>query len=185
MRAPRTIASCAAAAAVLVLAAPAQAVILDSGLDEWEETFGPSDCGDFTVTTSEVGRVDYRFEERRPGDYFWSGHGLVENVYTNDATGRSWSSRVRFFEHDTRVLSRQGTAFEMLVTQSFRADVFDEGGAVDSSNRGMVQWVLTIDTKGTPTDFDDDLVDYARHVRDHGSFRIGDFCADAVRFTTG
>jgi hypothetical protein len=181
----RTLLTLAATAGSMGLAAPAHAGIIDQGVDEFTETNGPVACEGFTVTETLHGRVEYMLKQRgKGGDYFWSGHGDIHRTHTNDDTGRSWTSHETFYEHDTRVLSREDDALEMLVTNSYRFDVFDEAGMLDSSNRGMAQWILRIDTQGT-ADPSDDTADYSGFVRNHGASQVGDFCEDAVRFTTG
>jgi hypothetical protein len=180
----RTLITLVATGGLLALAGPAHAAIVASGVDEFTETNGPLPCEGFTLTETVDGRVEYMLKQRgRPGDYFWSGHGEIDRRYTNDETGRSWTAHEAFYEHDTRVLSRDGDLLEMLVTSAYRFDVFDEGGELDSSNRGMSQWTLLIDTQGT-LDPSDDTADYSDFVRNHGASQVGDFCEDAARFTT-
>jgi hypothetical protein len=174
-----------AAAALLALGGPAHAAIVDRSLNEFTFTFGPVDCGAAVIWGEGDGRVLDTFRTRGPdGDVFGSFRGTVDFVYTNPATGRSWTSRDTFNERDSRVLSRDGDTVQMLVTAAQRSEIFDEDGALDSANRGMAQWVLSIDTQGTADPHDDD-VSFAYPVRSHGSFTVGDFCDDALRFTTG
>lgn len=181
----RTLLTLTAAAGLIAVGGTAQAAIVDSGVDEFTETNGPLACDGFTVTDTVNGRVEYTVKQRgRAGDYFWSGHGDIDRTLTNDVTGRSWTAHETFYEHDTRVLSREGNTLQMLVTSAYRFDVYDETGQLDSSNRGMAQWTLLIDTQGTPDPLDD-TADYSGLVRNHGASQVGDFCADAVRFTTG
>jgi hypothetical protein len=184
MRRTRTLTALTAVGAGLVLAVPAQAAIVDRYVNEFSFTFGPIDCEGFTVSGSGEGRVLDTLKQRGPTGAFWSYQGIVDFTYTNDQNGRSWTSRDTFYEHDTRVLSQDGDALEMLVTAAQRSEIFDENGELDSANRGMAQWVWSIDTQGTPQRDDDD-VDFAYPVRSHGSYQVGDFCEDAVRFTTG
>lgn len=184
MRRIRTITVLAATGAAVALAGPAQAAIVDQYVNEFSFTFGPIDCGEFTVSGAGEGRVEDTLKQRGPTGAFWSYQGVVDFTYTNDQTQRSWTSRDTFHEHEMRVLSRDGDMIEMLVTAAQRSEVFDENGELDSANRGMAQWVWSIDTQGTPQRDDDD-VDYAYPVRNHGSYKVGDFCEDAVRFTTG
>jgi hypothetical protein len=184
MKRTRTVTALAATGAVLALAGPAQAAIVDQYVNEFTFTFGPLECADFTVSGVGDGRVEDTLKQRGPTGQFWSFQGVVDYAYTNDETGRSWTSRDTFTEHDTRVLSRDGDMIEMLVTAAQRSEVFDEHGELDSANRGMAQWVWSIDTQGTPQRQDDD-VDFAYPVRSHGSYQVGDVCEDAARFTTG
>jgi hypothetical protein len=185
MRRTRTITTLAATGALLALAGPAHAAIVDQGVDEFSGPTGTVQCDGFSVSGTESGRVEYTLKERRPGGpVFWSGHASIDFTYTNDTTGRYWTEEVTFYEHDTKVLSQQDDVIEMLVTSAFRADVFDEAGEWDSFNRGMSQWVITIDSRGT-TELEDDVVEFSYPVRLHGAFNVGDFCEDAVRFTTG
>jgi hypothetical protein len=157
----RTITALAAAGAVLALAGPAQAAIVDQYVNEFSFSFGPIECADVTVSGVGNGRVEDTLKQRGPTGQFWSYQGVVDYTYTNDQTGRSWTSRDTFHEHDTRVLSSD-----------------------DSASRVMAQWVWSIDTQGTPEREDDD-VSFAYPVRSHGSYQVGDFCDDAARFTTG
>lgn len=185
MRRSHALFTLAVTAGLLAVAGPAQAAIIDQGVDEYTEALPTVQCDGFTVSAWESGRIEYTLKQRSPDSpVFWSGHGSRTFTYTNDTTERAWTEEVTFYEHDTRVLSEQDGVVEMLVTAAFRADVLDEDGQRDSFNRGMSQWVLTIDTQGTP-DLDDDDVDFAYPVRGHGAFKVGDFCQDAARFTTG
>jgi hypothetical protein len=184
MRRNRALSALAATGAVLALAGPAAAAIVDRYVNEFSFTFGPIDCGEFTVSGEGDGHVLDTLKQRGPIGSFWSYQGVVDFTYTNDETQRHWTSRDTFYEHETRVLSQDGDTLQMLVTAAQRSEVFDETGSLDSANRGMAQWVLAVETQGTP-ERDDDDVSFAYPVRNHGSYRAGDFCADAVRFTTG
>lgn len=181
----------AAGAALVVTTAPAQAAIIDRGVEVVDYESDPFSCDlgtedpsdDLWLVESGSGTITYQLKERGDGLIVWSGHGDIHRTWTNLDTGLSWSGRDQFHEHDTRALSFEGGVLEMLVTTSFRVTIYDGDGEVHSVDRGVSRFTLLIDTKGTET-FDDDEVDFGESLSVHGHLTIGDFCEDAVLLTT-
>jgi hypothetical protein len=181
----------AACAALVVTATPAQAAIIERGVEEVDYVSDPFSCDlgtedpsdDLWLVEQGTGTVRYTVKERGNGLVVWSGHGDVERTWTNLDTGLSWSGHDRFHEHDTRALSFEDGVLELLVTTSFRVTIYDGDGETHSVDRGVARFTLLIDTKGTET-FDDDEVEFGEQLSLHGHLTVGDFCEDAVLFTT-
>ena len=76
MKRTRTVTALAATGAVLALAGPAQAAIVDQYVNEFTFTFGPIECADVTVSGVGDGRVEDTLKQRGPTGQFWSFQGV-------------------------------------------------------------------------------------------------------------
>lgn len=182
-RLTRSLLAAGATAALALTAVPAQAAGAEvlRGVDTFHDVF-PDECFGYPMEVHVEGAVRWQLRLQPGGDLFWSGHGDNEQTYVNLQTGRSWSGVTDFFEHDTRILEREGDVMTLLVTSASRFRVYDEDGELDSFRAGVFTFTLLIDTKGTATP-EDDEVDFGEVVKDVAHNTVGDFCEDALRFT--
>jgi hypothetical protein len=170
------------------MCAPAQAAIIDKGIEKVDETTVTDQCGPAipSVEVHNTGTTAYLVRTRgSEGFAFGSFASSIQSTYSNPDTGRSWSSTARSFERDSRVLevSDDGEVITMLVRVAFTFTVFNEAGERDSFDRGVDVFTLNIDTNGTPLYIDDDEVEFGELLRQYGPRTTSEFCVDAQRFT--
>jgi hypothetical protein len=188
MKKARALVVAGTAAALGFVGVPAQAAIIDKGIEKVDETTVTDQCGPEipSVEVHNTGTIAYLYRTRgSEGFAFGSFAGSLQRTFTNPDTGRSWSSTARWFERDSRVLevSDDGEVITMLVRVVFSYTVFNEAGERDSFDRGVDVFTLNIDTNGTPVYLDDDEVEFGEVLRQYGPRTTSEFCVDAQRFT--
>ncbi|MBC7290518.1 MAG: hypothetical protein H5T83_04150, partial [Actinotalea sp.] len=151
---------------------------------EWDDTVIDT-CGDdtedpaddITITSRFVGRFEITLRQRAPGaPLVFTGRGHEVSTYTNTETGRSWTGVFSWLDKDIKVLSLDEEFATLRIATVFHFVIFDEGGRRDSRNDGRFSSVVVVDLST------DEVVDeYDFRVVGRGG--VGDFCADAQRFT--
>jgi hypothetical protein len=165
---------------------PAGAAVVERFSETYEDSFaevcalGTEDEADDIVVEGTVrGSFSVKLRTRQPdGAVYGTGMGEERAVYTNTETGRSWTSDYRWRDGDLRVLGVEGDVYTYLVGATFHLVVYTPDGRVDSRNDGRSEFVVEYDAATDEGTF----VDGRKQV---GRFGVGDFCEDAVRFTTG
>lgn len=181
----RGLVACIGALVMVLAGGPAQAgPPVEEAVEEWDDTF-VNTCGDdtedpsddITIETRVVGSFEITLRERRPGDpLFFTGRGHELSTYTNVDTGRSWTGDYSWFDKDIRLISLDGDLATIQIADVNHFVVFDEEGRRDSRNDGRFSFVAVVDLSTF------DIVDeYDHRWVGHGG--VGDFCADAQRFT--
>lgn len=82
--------------------------------------------------------------------------GAVTN--TNIATGRSIHLERRLLEKDVRVVSGEGDLLTIRGQSVVHEDSYDNDGSLAFRTDGRMPWTIVLDTKGTETDADDEVV---------------------------
>jgi hypothetical protein len=168
------------------LAPPANAAVVDRFSDTYEESFvdvcdlGTEDeADDIVVQVDLSGSFSVKLRTRQPdGAVYGTGMGEEHAVYTNTETGRSWTSDFRWRDGGLRLLGVEGDVYTYLVGATSHFVVYAPDGRVDSRNDGRSEFVVEYDAATDEGTF----VEGRKQV---GRFGVGDFCEDAVRFTTG
>ena len=180
----------AAAVAVVLggawLASPAGAAVVERFSDSWTESetvvcdLGTKDEADDIVVESVVqGSISVMLRTRGPnGSTYAKVSGEEFGTNTNVATGRSWTITYRWNEADLRLIKSEGNVNTYLTGVSFHFVVYGPDGRVDSRNDGRSEFLLAVDmTTGEGS--------FVEGTKFAGHFGAGEFCDDAVRFTTG
>jgi hypothetical protein len=147
--------------------------------DNWCDRGTTDPTDDIHVVATVVGRESYVVRVRPNGEVLFGGHFDETTTYTNSATNRSWSSHLRAHEHDIKFLELDpatNTA-TVLTSRHDNVDLFDETGDPVAHATQLSQFTLIVDLDTLDVDFGDELMR-------HGPSDIGDFCDDAIRFTT-
>lgn len=177
-------ATTAAGLMVGVTAGPASAGLpVDEFTDTWDETStevcdlgteDPSD--DLEIESRLVGSFSGELRERS-GTLFFSGSGSEVGTNTNVDTGLAWTTTYRWSDRDVRVLEVDGDVYTFEVATVFHFRVLDGDGRPAGSNDGRFSAVIVYDAAADEVVSESDF-------RVVGRIGAGDFCGDAVRFTT-
>ena len=174
------------ALALVAVAAPAQATVpAETWHEAWDETFvnvcdgGTTDTSDdITIETRLVGSADFVLRERgKSGLLYFTGDGQESTTYTNVDTSLFWTGENRWHEKDLSVTEDEDGVLTLRVGVSFHFQVFSSTGIPGGVTTGRNEFVIVYDP-ATDTELSFTV------TKDVGGRTVGDFCEDAVRFTT-
>ena len=153
-------------------------------VEEWDdlyvvecgtETEDPSD--DITVESRVVGSMEVTVREHRAdGVFYFTGSGHELQTFTNVDTGRSWTGERDWLDKDVRLISLDGDVATIQIASVDHFVVYDDEGVRVSRNDGRFSFVVEVDLSTGEV-----LSEYDHRLA--GRFGVGDFCADAQRFT--
>lgn len=174
----------AAGLMVGVTAAPAGAALpVEEFTDTWDET-STEVCDLETEDPADDLEIESRFvgsfsgELRARGDtIFFTGSGSEVVTNTNVDTGLSWVTTYRWSDRDIRVLEVDGDVYTFEVATVFHFRVLDGDGRLAGANDGRFTAVIVYDAGADEVVSESDF-------RVVGRLGAGDFCGDAVLFTT-
>lgn len=186
----RALAACVLAASVMPFqgGSTVDAAILERARDEpytysfdnWCDRGTTDPTDDIHVVATVTGHQSYVVRLRPNGQVFFGGHFDEAVTYENPVTQRSWSSHLRAHEHDVKFLELDPTTrtATVLTSRHDNVDLFDETGEPVAHEIQLSQFTLIVDLDTLDVEFGEELMR-------HGPSDMGDFCDDAIRFTTG
>ena len=178
----------ALATGLLLGASPATAAPPERFTDPIDGTFMVDDFCDIEGLTVEIVRSGEETGQvmRRGSNspaYFLS-HVSIESVFTNTETGAFFTTRENSSFKDVHVTDNgDGTVTSVNFGTGF-AMMFGPDGRIIGKDTGQTRWESVIDLKGTPDDFDDDVVT-SEEVLLGSTGTNSDFCAVAADALTG
>lgn len=169
---------------VLAVATPATAQTIDEvsnnpfeySYDNYCDFGTEATSDDITIITNAEGTESYKLKATPSGRLFFQGHYYEHATYTNPDTGRSWTSNLKAYEHDIKILNvdEATNTATVLTSRHDHRTVFDEQGEVAGRTSNLSQFTLLVD-------LDTLDVELGEFLKDNG--RSGDFCSDAKRLT--
>ena len=139
-------------------------------------------CGVPELTTELARTLDMRVHivpHGQDGLAYYLQHGVVREVLTNPASGKSLTSVARVTEKDLRVTDNGDGTITVLTLATGNAVLYGADGKAIARNPGQTRFELLIDDGGTPTDPSDDEV-VGQEVVKESTGRSDDFCEAAV-----
>jgi hypothetical protein len=174
-----------AAGAMVWAGAPAQAAVIDQESQSPYSYSYENYCGydtaapddDIVIVTEVDGLQTYKLKTTPSGRLFFQGHFEEHATYSNPDTGRSWSSTLKAYEHDVKVLDvdESTNTASVLTNRHDSLVVYDEAGAVATRTSNLSQLILTVDLGTLEVELD--------QFRKANGRAGSDFCGDAARFT--
>lgn len=140
-----------ACAAILLVAAPASATVVEQGRFV-DETYGFSyDCG-FPVEVTGVATGNYRLRAGNPGApgaFFALDRVSYREVHTNPDTGAWFTIRGRFASNELTATHVAGSVYEFRVIKAGQPAIFeDSAGNLVARDRGAMRQTFLFDTGG-------------------------------------
>lgn len=162
---------------VAVTAAPASATPPERFSEDEASAFDFAVCGEPThvVQTESVTGVIHR--RSGPYPYYWLR--IERDAYlTRASTGRTVHLHQDMVERDARITDNGDGTIDLLAAGMFTEFDYAPDGTVGLRTQGRQTFVVTLDTRGTPTDTDDDVeVDFEfLGFTGHDDRATTDFC---------
>jgi hypothetical protein len=167
--------------AALAATADAQQVFRETIHDERDIVLEDY-CGVPGLTVELASVIDIRVQivpHGRARLAYFLQHGIVKEVLTNPATGKSLTSVAKVTEKDLRVTENGDGTLTVLDLSTGNAVLYGADGKAIARNPGQTRFELLIDDGGTPTDPSDDEV-LGQEVVKESTGRSDDFCEAAV-----
>jgi hypothetical protein len=182
MRALTIATSALAGVTGLLVAAPADADVVDSGTESESFAFTDTNFCDAGLTVRVEGPIEtsWRGVPHGPdGIVYYVAQSTSRSRLTNVETGAFVNETVRTTERDqTITVEDDSLLIEVLATGS---DItFDDSGKLISANPGQIRFQLRVPDNGTPTDPSDDGEAVFVGVTRESTGRTDDFCATVL-----